>query len=266
MATLRLSQRRVDTLKPRRSTYDIRDRDLKGFGVRVLPSGAKRYFIHSQHNGCRVWKIVGQSGSTGVDEARERARVMLASIRNGNEEGAAVLPDTPFETVADEVFRRYARNWKPSTLSVNRGYYRNQILPWFQGRPIADITAQDVKQWFASLHKSPVAADRSAPILSVIMRQAEVYGYRPEGTNPCKGIKRYRRQGRERFLSTAEIRRLGEVLAHYEADHPQAVAIIRLLLLTTMYRRGLTTVRMRGAISGVRGPLLAAPFQPYRVA
>ena len=245
MATPRLSQHRVDALKPRKSAYDVRDRGLKGFGVRVLPSGAKRYFVHSQHNGCRVWKIVGQSGSIGVGEARERARVMLASIRNGNDEGIAVLPDTPFETVADEVFQRYARNWKPSTLSVNRGYYRNQILPWFQGRPIADITAQDVKQWFASLHNTPVAADRSAPILSVIMRQAEVYGYRPEGTNPCKGIKRYRRQGRERFLSTAEIHRLGEVLAHYEADHPQAVAIIRLLLLTGCRKGEIATLKWR---------------------
>ncbi len=245
MATLSLSQRRVDALKPRKSAYDVRDRELKGFGVRVLPSGNKRYFIHSQHNGCRVWKIVGQSGSIGVDVARERAKVMLASIRNENDEAATVLPDTPFETVADEVFRRYARNWKPSTLSVNRGYYRNQILPWFQGRLITDITAQDVKQWFASLHNTPVAADRSAPILSVIMRQAEVYGYRPEGTNPCKGIRRYRRQGRERFLSTAEIRRLGEMLGHYEADHPQAVAIIRLLLLTGCRKGEIVTLKWR---------------------
>ena len=220
MATLRLNDRRVDALKPRKSAYDIRDRDLRGFGVRVLPSGAKRYFIHSQHQGRRVWKIVGHAGAIGADEAREQARTLLAAIRKGNEDEAAAPPDTPFETVADEVFRRYARNWKPSTLSVNRGYYRNQILPWFEGRPIGDITAQDVQCWFASLHNTPVAADRSAPILSVIMRQAEVYGYRPEDTNPCAGIKRYRRQGRERFLSTAEVRRLGEVLAHHEADHP----------------------------------------------
>ena len=253
MATVRLSQRRVDTLKPRKSAYDIRDRELKGFGVRVLPSGNKRYFIHSQHNGCRVWKIVGRAEAVGVGEARERARVMLASIRNGSDEGAAVLPDIPFETVADEVFRRYARNWKPSTLKVNRGYYRKQILPWFQGRPIADITAQDVKQWFASLHETPVAADRSAPILSVIMRQAEVYGYRPEGTNPCAGIKRYRRQGRERFLSTEEMRRLGEVLTRHEADRPQAVAIVRLLLLTGCRKGEIVNLRR----SEVRDGMLA---------
>ena len=171
MATLRLNQARVDALKPRKSAYDVRDRDLKGFGVRVLPSGAKRYFIHSQHNGRRVWKIVGQAGAISADGARDRARTLLAAIRKGN--GDVAPPDTPFETVADEVFRRYARNWKLSTLKVNQDYYRNQILPWFGGRPIGDIDARDVQQWFASLHETPVAADRSAPILSAIMRQAE---------------------------------------------------------------------------------------------
>jgi len=208
------------------------DRDLKGFGVRVLPSGAKRYFIHSQHRGRRVWKIIGEAGSIGADEARARARTLLATIREGSDDEIAGAPDIAFETVADEVFQRYARNWKPSTLKVNRGYYHNQILPRFRGRLIGGITAHDVRHWFASLHNTPVAADRSAPVLSVIMRQAEVYGYRPEGTNPCTGIKRYRRQGRERFLSTAEVCRLGEVFVRHEADRPEVVAIIRLLLLT----------------------------------
>jgi len=232
MAPQRLSERRVDAFKPRKSVYDVRDRELTGFGIRVLPSGAKRYFIHSQHRGRRVWKIVGQTGSIGLEDARARARTLLAAIRSEKGDEAAAPPDIPFGTVGDEVFRRYARNWKPSTLKVNRGYYRNQILPWFGGRPIAEITTREVQQWFASLHETPVAADRSAPVLSVIMRQAEVYGYRPEGTNPCAGIKRYRRQGRERFLSAAEIRRLAEVLTRHEADHPQAVAIIRMLLFT----------------------------------
>ena len=243
MATVRLDERRVRTLKPRKSAYDIRDRELKGFGIRVMPSGAKRHFIHSQHQGQRVWKIVGRDGAIGPDEARKRARTLLASIREETGTEAVATADNSFETVAEEVFRRYARNWKPSTLRVNLGYYRNQILPWFEGRPIADITAHDVQRWFASLHETPVAADRSAPILSVIMRQAEVYGYRPEGSNPCVGIKRYRRQGRERFLSSAEISRLGEVLARHENDQPQIVAIIRLLLLTGCRKSEIVTLK-----------------------
>ena len=77
------------------------------------------------------------------------------------------------------------------------------------------------------------------------MRQAEVYGYRTEGTNPCVGIKRYRRQGRERFLSEPELRRLGEVLARHEASHPRAVAVIRLLLLTGCRKGEIVTLKWR---------------------
>ena len=245
MATARLSQRRVDALKPSRSAYDVRDRELTGFGVRVLPSGARRYFIHSQHRGRRVWKLVGQAEALNVDEARNQARAMLAAIRNASDDEAAAPSAIPFETVADEVFRRYVRNWKPSTLKVNRNYYSNHILPWFEGRPIADISAHDVRRWFASLHNTPVSADRSAPILSVILRQAEVYGYRAEGTNPCAGIKRYRRQGRQRFMSTAEIGRLGEVLARHEVDQPKATAIIRLLLLTGCRKGEIVALKWR---------------------
>ena len=36
MATLRLQNRRVDALKPRKSTFDVRDRDFKGFYTVVI--------------------------------------------------------------------------------------------------------------------------------------------------------------------------------------------------------------------------------------
>ena len=75
------------------------------------------------------------------------------------------------------------------------------------------------------------------------MRQAEIYGYRPEGANPCVGIKRYRRQGRKHFLSAAEIRRLGEALARREPSLPQVVAIILLLVLTGCHKSEVVTLK-----------------------
>ena len=102
-----------------------------------------------------------------------------------------------------------------------------------------------MQEWFASLHATPVAADRSAPVLSVIMTCAETYGYRPEGSNPCKGIKRYRRKGRERFLSELEVRRLGVVLKQHEEAFPMHVAIIRLLLLTGCRKQEIVTLQWK---------------------
>ena len=230
MPHLRLTESRIEALQSRKSPYDVRDTGLKGFGVRVLPSGNKRFFVHSQQESHRIWKTIGDAGGMRLDEARQRAVAFLAGLRSDD---APALPEERlFEAVAREVFEHYGRNWKPRTMRVNRGYLRSHILPWFGERNIADITRDDVQRWFASIRATPVAADRSAPILSVIMRQAEVYGYRQEDSNPCVGIRRYRRRGRERFLSMQELGRVALVLDDYEKDKPGEVAFIRLLLLT----------------------------------
>ena len=241
MSTVRLTESRVEALGPRRSPYDIRDAELKGFGVRVLPSGARRFFIHSQHEGRRIWKTVGDAGCLGLGEARLRAKEFLAAIRR--DETPAPPEERLFEVVAEEVFARYGRHWKPGTRKVNRNYLRSTILPWFAGRNISDIDRQDVQRWVASLHATPVAADRSVPILSVIMGQAELYGYRPEGSNPCTGIRRYRRKGRERFLSEPELRRLALVLDSHEARYPRETAFVRLLLLTGCRKNEIRTLQ-----------------------
>ena len=131
------------------------------------------------------------------------------------------------------------------THAVNLNYYENHILPWFKGRPVADITRREVLEWFESLHARPASANRSLPVLSVILRQAEVYGYRPEDSNPCKDIKRYRRRARERFLSPDEIRRVDEVLNRYDETRPAQAAVIRLLLLTGCRKDKLLTLKWR---------------------
>ena len=268
MPRTNLTDARVDALKPRKAARDIRDGKLRGFGVRVLPSGRKRFFVHCQHDGERVWKIVGDAAEIGVGEARSRAAGVLAAIRRG--EPAPSRPEeTVFEHVAETVFERQRRVWKAGTLKVNRYYLKNQILPHFAGRPIGDIDTREVRNWFASLHATPVSADRSMPVLSVIMREAEAMGLRPEGSNPCKGIRRYRRKGRARFLSDDEIRRLSERLSAHAERHPGQVGIVRLLLLTGCRKSEIVTLRwsdyrdghlfLRDSKSGPRTVWLSQP-------
>ena len=176
-------------------------------------------------------------------EARSQVRSLLAGIKKGQESVPALPAEIAFEAVADEVFSHYRRHWKPRTLAVNLNYYENNILPWFKGRPVAGITRREVLEWFESLHAKPASANRSLPVLSVILRQAEVYGYRPGDSNPCKDIKRYRRRARERFLSSDEIRRVVGVLNCYVKTRPFQVAVIRLLLLTGCRKGELLTLK-----------------------
>ena len=274
MPRTNLTDARVTALKPRKTAYDIRDVKLKGFGVRVLPSGRKRFFVHCQHRSQRVWKILGDARAVNVIEARSRAAATLAAVRRG--EPVPLLSDeTLFESVAETVFERYGRLWKPGTLEKNRNYLRNQLLPHFRERPIDDIDPREVRKWFAALHATPVAADRSMPVLSVIMKGAEAMGLRPEGSNPCRGIRRYRRKGRERFLSDEELRQLSRRLSACSGRHPRQVAVIRLLLLTGCRKSEILTLRwseyrdghlfLRDSKTGPRTVWLSNPPERYSI-
>ena len=243
MSNTRLTQRQIDALKPRKKTFDVRDTELKGFGVRVRSSGTRRYFVQSQHEEIRTWRMLGDASGMTLEEARFRARSVLASLHNGEEIIAATNEETRFEVVAEKLFEACERHWKAGTRKANRYYLKNQILPWFRNMQVAGITERDVKQWHASLHATPFAADRAAPVLSVLLHRAELHGYRPEGSNPCVGIRRYRRRGRERFLSPEEMQRLGAVLSRHENTRPLEIATIRLLLLTGCRRNEILSLK-----------------------
>ena len=226
--------------------YDVRDPGLKGFGVRIMPSGSKRYFLHSQSDGKRIWHAIGDAGA--ITPGQMPAPGQEPCWQRGRD-GNADNPDTrdviPFETVADEVFQRYGRRWKPRTLAVQPRILSEADPALVQGTnrfpaSHAGMSCNGMPR-FMECRLPPTA---TAPILSVIFKQAETYGYRPEGSNPCTGIKRYRRGGRERFLSAEEMRRLSKVLDRHQDRHPMETSILRLLLLTGCRKSEILTLQM----------------------
>jgi integrase len=72
-------------------------------------------------------------------------------------------------------------------------------------------------------------------LLSKFFNWCERHGYRPDGSNPCRHIEKYKEKRRERFLTPQELAQLGEALAdseEHETVSPFAIAAIRLLVLT----------------------------------
>lgn len=64
---------------------------------------------------------------------------------------------------------------------------------------------------------------------------AEMWGLRPDGSNRRKHIRKYPEEKRERYLSAAELRRIGEVLREMESERIElssAILAARLLILT----------------------------------
>jgi integrase len=72
-------------------------------------------------------------------------------------------------------------------------------------------------------------------VMSKMFSLAEMWGLRPDGSNPRKHIKKYAEEKRERFLSPAELKRVGDVLREMEDEGIElasAIAAARLLILT----------------------------------
>ncbi len=108
---------------------------------------------------------------------------------------------------------------------------------------IGEIERGHVMRWFASLGNRPGIANRALPILSVIMQQSEVYGYRLDNSNPSKGISRYKMTSKERFLSAEELARLGRVLEKYHKSFPHVVPFFHLLILTGCRKSEITNLK-----------------------
>ena len=225
--------RRVRAAKPRSKRYDIRDDVVTGLILRVLPSGTRTYTIERAVHGRRRYANLGDAAMLTVPQARREARRFIASFT----EPAKIdigprTPGHPMTAFAQEFLDRQAHRWKPRTRMTNERILRKDILPAFGDTTVDAITVEQVKDWFASMSERPGIANRSMPVLSVMMRMAERGGYRTHNTNPCKNTRRYVMKPMERFLTAEEMARLNAVLTRDEFWCPNVVAIVRLLMLT----------------------------------
>ena len=225
--------RRVRAAKPQDRKYEIRDDAITGLGLAVQPSGVRTYFLARMVRGRRHYERIGDAETMTVPEARGEARRLIASyIEPVNTDNGPRTPGHPMTEFADEFLERYARHWKPRTLTDSAYIVHRYILPAFGHLTVDAIAAEHVRDWFASMAGTPGSANRSMPTLSVMMRMAELWGYRRHNSNPCKNTRRYRMPPRERYLTPEEMTGLNAVLTRDEFYCPHIVAIIRLLMLT----------------------------------
>ena len=230
--------KRVRAAKPREKSYEVRDDVITGLGLSIQPTGVRTFFLARMARGRRRYARIGDADTMSVSDARREARRVIASyiepVKTGN---GPRTPGHPMTEFAVEFLERYARHWKPRTLASSSYVVRKYILPTFGHMTVDAIAVEHVRDWFASMAGTPGSANRSMPTFSVMMRMAELWGYRRHNSNPCKNTKRYRVQAKERFLTAEEMARLNAVLTRDEFWCPHIVAIVRLLMLTGC-RRG----------------------------
>src|ERR1700732_94425 len=239
-----LTKRTIDALKPRGKLYIVFDSDVKGFGVRVMPSSVKTFILEYRPNGGgrgvnKKRLAIGRYGSMTCKQARRAALDALARIRQGNDPSEEKRRQRASLTVSQiiDVFlmNHVAVKLKPMT----RAHYKeslSKVRSSYGSLKAVSLTRALVSSLHQSMAGTPYAGNRILAALSSCWSWCERCGLLADGLpNPATKIVHFREQGRERFLSGEELGRLGDALRDLEPRFgPCPIGAIRLLCLTGM--------------------------------
>jgi integrase len=239
----------------------VYDDEVTGFGVFILRSGKRGFFLRYRIAGRERRFTIGAWPTWSVTAAREEAKRLKREVDAGNDPLGRRIEQRNAPTMSDLIDRylkEHAVNLAPRSFSDRTSLLRKLVEPEWGARKVGEITPEDVDGLLAKIAKgrprprkhppktnprrpamkgpfkpTPIRANRVGEILRKMFNLAIRWQMRPD--NPVVGFSRFPEVPRDRFLSADEIKRLADVLA----EHPnrRCANVIRLILLTGA-RRG----------------------------
>jgi len=211
----KLTEIGVKRLKAGTSRYEIWDRALPGFGVRVTTSGQTTFMGMYRAGGVQRRQTFGSYPAVTLADARKLARRVFAQVAEGRDpstekrerrEGSKA---DSFKAVQAEYLERYAkrhkreRSWREDERLIGR-----ELLPRWGARRIGEVSKADVlKLLDATSDRAPILANRLLALIRKLFNWSQERGYIE--ANPCAGIKApSKERTRERVLRDEELGKL----------------------------------------------------------
>ncbi len=247
-----LSDVHVRSAKPRPLQYKLSDG--RGLYLLVKPSGGKFWRLNFRYAGKPRLAALGAypdttlaSARVKAAEARELVRQGIDTVQQKREQKAARENAAlqTFSVVAAEWIAKKAKKWTEGHLEQTHQSLRDYVFPRIGKRPIAALTAQDVKRVLDPLEEAGKAETlrRVRQRVNAVFSYAVQTGLRPD--NPVREMRgAYDAPVREHFASItpkelpAFLVRLGQY-----RGHESTIGLIRMILWTAC-----RTAEIRGAV------------------
>lgn len=248
MAVGKITKRTVDTLQPGAATILLWDEDLKGFGFKIQPSGARSYVLQYRMGGrespTRRYSI-GKHGSPWTPStARAEAERLAILIAQGIDPGEADK-QRRYEAV-DLAFGTYADKFVASCRGKGKGWQslverslKLHLKPSLGMKPVHHITRADVT---AALDRIPDAHMANRRNVFAVARRffrwavsrGDIKVSPMEGMEVPPAVK-----ARDRWLADDELRRIWFAAP---GCHVSFGRIVRLLIVTGQRREEVSSV------------------------
>ena len=279
-ATSPLTKRIVDASEPRAKRYHVWDSDLRGFGLRVEPSGVKTFLAkyRAEGGGRRAPErrvTIGRYGPLTPEEARRQAKKILGGVATGSDPAAEIKAKRSEMRIAELIDlydkegcyiqrgKRQGEPMKPLTKQYTLARLRHHVLPLLGHRRVSEINTGDIERFFRDVEAGKTACDEKiGPRKRIIVRGGEgaarkvfrdlsaVFSFagRREivARNPCDTAAVRKTDNRnERYLTLSEVMRFGAALKELEAEgtNRKALDIMRLWMLTGCRREEIASLK-----------------------
>jgi len=271
----KLTKRAADAAEIRSKDYVIWDDELPGFGLRVFASGKRSYVIQYRSAGRSRRYTIGLHGVWTPDSARQEAKVQLGRVARGDDPAEERQLDHKAITVKELcelylndlktglILGKGGRPKKPTTIVTDTGRIHRHIIPLIGTRRVKDLVKADVNKVLKDIMagKTRVSvktkklrgkaivrggagtATRTVGLLGGILTYAVEAGIIE--INPAHGLRKPKDNVRNRRLTEAEYRTLGDILrnAAKNEKYQMTADIIRQIALTGCRRTEMITLR-----------------------
>jgi Arm DNA-binding domain len=271
----KLTKREVDRARSAQCRYIVWDPELRGFGLRVEPSGLKTFVVRYRVNGGRTGiqrqATIGRYGTITPDQARNRARLTLAAAANGEDPVETARSNRqPAITIAEvcdwyleqaSVGRIRGRQGcliKSSTLAMDRSRIATHVKPLMGRKSVRTLSSHDFEDMQAKIALGKTAkpspdvglrrrrggltsggeavAARTLGMVVTLLEHAVRHRLIPN--NPAKGARRIAGRRRTTRLSLEQVRLLGEQMRQsaHQGESETGLTAIRFILLSGFRR------------------------------
>ncbi|NIE82638.1 MULTISPECIES: site-specific integrase [unclassified Burkholderia] len=223
MAKIKLTKSAVDAAQPQPQAVELRDTLVPGFLCKITPSGRKVFMLQYRTNaGERRKPALGQYGELTVEQARSLAQEWLAQVRRGGDPAAAKAEARKAPTVA-ELCKKFMEDYsrkrnKPSTQLGYQGVIDRNVIPLLGSKKVHDVKRPDIAGLMEKLSYKQTEANKVFSVLRKMFNLAEVWGYRPDGTNPCRHVPMYPAGKSTHLISDEDMGKLFRQLDKIEAE------------------------------------------------
>ena len=237
-----LTERLVRDAKPGLKPVILWDGQIGGLGCKVYPSGRKSYVLSYRRGRRKRLATLGRCADMSLCEARDLAREELSQMRWGAADPLERRRSEREAPTVNDALARFFEVTVPERIAAGRftertareyGWHaRRYVAPALGAMPVSGVTRRDVERLASTLVDRPSQRNRVLAFLSRLFTLTEHWEWRPQHTNPVRGVERAREKPRRRILSAGELAALSNALAGAEREHPTSVAAIRVAALS----------------------------------